>query len=253
MANTILRISAIAMFALVACATPPDSNLPSVETAPELRVVVTPLNLAVRTPPELEGKGDRVWFEVLRYLQERNGTIATLSPSSADRIWLIATERLEAPDRKSALRLAQSRLAQALAGYRSYDLLVVPSLVLRPGRMHGHTASWDGVHRVVPNAEALVATGIGDVVHPHGSVWVAGLSGKIGAVSLHVSVLYPDGTLAYEGLGGIDLVQKAQRSSVWSNHWAFETRSDPLGNTEHIREGVERAFNRQLLAIARER
>jgi len=253
MVGKIPSLCMLAAFALVACATPPVSNPAAVASAPKLRVVVTPLNLAVRTPSELEGKGDRVWFEVLRYLQDQDGYIATLSPNSAERMWLTVTENLDAPDRKQALRLACSRLAQTLAEYRSYDLLVIPSLVLRPGRLHGRYASWDGVHRVVPKSEDVIADGVGDVFAPLGSVMVAGLTGNVGAASLHVSVLRSDGTLAYEGLGGLDLVQRPHRNGTWDGQWTFEAHPDPLGEPLHIREGVERAFGHQLLASVGER
>lgn len=253
MARRTPALLAAAVLALSGCATPTASNPSGDAPAAALRVVVTPLNLAVRTPPELEGRGDRVWFEVIRYFQERDGRVATFSPNSAERMWLTVTENLDAPDRKHALQLAYSRMAQALAERRSYDLLVVPSLVLRFGRLKGRYASWDGVHRVVPNGDAFVMDSLSNVAYPSGSVAVGGLTGKVGAVSLHVSVLRPDGTLFYEGLGGIDLVQQLRRGSLWEGLWSYETREDLLGEPAYIREGVERAFGHQLLTAARER
>jgi len=254
MARRILPLVTAAALAFFGCASSPASVSVDGDASPQaLRVVVTPLNLAVRTPPELEGRGDRVWFEVIRYFQERDGQVATFSPNSAERMWLTVTENLDAPDRRRALQLAYSRMAQALAEQRSYDLLVVPSLVLRPGRLKGRYASWDGVHRPVPNGDAFVMDNVGDAAFPFGSVAVAGLTGNVGAVSLHVSVLRPDGTLFYEGLGGIDLVQQLRRASPWDGLWTYETREDLLAEPAHIREGVERAFGHQLLAAARER
>jgi hypothetical protein len=253
MAVGLSHVFLIATLALTACAT---SRGPSAEVgvnAPASRIVVAPLNLTIRAPAEIGGKGEPVWRELLRYFQTLDRQVAVFRPSSAERLWLEATLDLDVSDRGRALRIACSRFAQALAEHRDYDFLVVPSLVLRPGRLRGRYAIWDGVQRVVPNGADVIPTDLSDVIHPAGTVTVLGLRGKIAAVSLHVSVLRPDGAHVYEGLGGLDVIQEAHRDDPWEARWTFDMRADPFGEPEHLREGIERALERPLLATARRR
>jgi hypothetical protein len=99
----------------------------------------------------------------------------------------------------------------------------------------------------------VIPINLSDVVRPAGAVTVPGLRGKIAAISLHVSVLRPDGTHVYEGLGGLDLIQEAHRDNPWEGRWTFNTRLEPFTEPGHLREGIERAFERPLLATARSR
>lgn len=234
-----LSIAALALV-LAACASPPQASAPDAEPLRPDRVVVAPLNLAVRVPAELAGDGALAWAELLQHFLDRGQQVAVLSPESAEALWNAATSDLDSSDRSQALRTARSRLAQLLADYRDYDVLVVPSLVLRPARVQGAFASWDGVRRIVPNASDVIDPGIADIMTPPGSVWVNGLSGTIAAASLHVAVLGPDGTTLYEGLGGLDLAREPRRETRkgWAS-WTFETRRDPLADPEHLREGID--------------
>jgi len=79
-------------------------------------------------------------------------------------------------------------------------------------------------------------------IQPAATMWVSGVRGKIGAASLHVAVLRPDGTRVYEGLGGLDLVQDLHRDDPWGGSWSYELRAEPFADREHVREGVERAL-----------
>jgi hypothetical protein len=253
----ILSALAVATLALSAVASPPDpSSLPevsaqSVDPPTRLdRVVVAPLNLAVRTPADLAGKGDPVWSELLHYFQERDRQLAVINTISAERLWLQAIDAVDVSAGSAALRAAEARFARELARHREYDLLVIPSLVLRPGHLSGTHAFWDGVQREVPNAAILVGSGLADVVAP-GGVVAGGLRGKVAAVSLHVTLLRSDGSEVFEGLGGLDVLQEAQREAVWGSRLRFVTRSEPFSDPEAVREGVERAFDGPTLTAAR--
>jgi hypothetical protein len=251
MAVRLPHLFLIATLALTACATSGEPSAEVGASASASRIVVAPLNLAVRAPVEIDGKGEPVWRELLRYFQALDRKVAVFQPSSAERLWLGATLDLDVSDRNRALRTARSRFARALAEHRDYDLLVVPSLVLRSGRLHGRYATWDGVQRVVPNGADVIPINLSDVARPSGTVTVLGLRGKIAAVSLHVSVLRPDGTHVYEGLGGLDVIQEAHRDDPREGRWTFDMRADPFGKPENLREGIELAFERPLLATAR--
>jgi hypothetical protein len=209
---------------------------------PARRIVVAPLNLAINTPAELDGKGQPVWDQLLRHFQALDKQVAVISPISAERLWLEAKIGLDLSDRSRALATARSRFAKALAGHRSYDLLVVPSLVMRSARMQGIYAHWDDFRRVVPGGSAMVDANFVGFFEPLGTMIVPGLSGRVGAASLHVAVLRPNGAAVYEGLGGLDLVQQISRDDRREGVWKFELRAEPFGDAENLRDGVERAF-----------
>ena len=155
----------IAMLAFSACATPPQPEPEAAASDAHVRVVVAPLNLAVRAPTQIEGKGDRVWEELLHYFQARDRDVATLSPISAERLWLEGMLDLDFSNRSLALQIARSRFAVALAAHYDYDVLVIPSLVLRAGHLRGHHASWDGVQRVVPKSAGVTLGGLQEVIN----------------------------------------------------------------------------------------
>jgi len=240
----IVSLSALvlASFALAACASsPPVADAPAEAAPPRLeRVVVAPLNVPVRAPAEVEGKGEPVWQELLGYFQEGDRQVAVLSPISAERLWLQATLDLDLSDRSAALRTGYSRFAQELAVHRDFDLLVVPSLVLRPAELSGWNAHWDGVQRVVPNAALLALSGRFSA--PAAAVQVAGLRGKVAAVSLHIVTLGPDGTQLWEGLGGLDVLQEARRDDDTDGVLRFALRAEPFADPDALREGVVHAF-----------
>jgi len=227
----------------------PEVAAPTAKTRFD-RVVVAPLNVAVRAPEELEGKGDPVWQEMLRYFQQRDRDVAVLNGISAERLWLQATRDLDLSDRSAALRTGYSRFAQELARHREYDLLVVPTLVLRPGYLSGWQASWDGVHREVPHAAELMSTNLSDL-SSSGTIHQAGLAGKVAGISLHVSLLRPDGTEVFQGLGGIDVLKEAKRTGGWDDGVQFVNRSEPFSDAGFVREGVERAFAEPIRTTAR--
>jgi hypothetical protein len=242
-----LLLLAVFTAALAACTSPP-APAPEFGAASTARsVVVAPLNVAVRAPADLASKGDPVWTELLSYFQRQDRQVAVLSPLSAERLWLAATSDLDLSDRQAALRTAYSRFARELAGHRDFDLLVVPSLVVRPAQVSGLHASWDGVQRPVPNAATAVQRGVGDLTGPGADLLTGGLTGKVAAASLHVVVLRADGTRLYDGLGGLDVLQEARRDNSPDGALRFAARRQPFPNREWVAEGVERAFEGPVL------
>jgi hypothetical protein len=238
-----------AALALVACATPPGPSAPTASDAPVRHIVVAPLNLAIDTPLELDEGYELVWQELLRHFQSLDEQVSAISSIGAERLWLEATLELDLSDRSRALESARSHFAKALAEHREYDLLVVPTVVLRPARMHGLYASWDGVRRVVPGGSEMISQSLAGTSPQAGGLEVMGLSGKVAGASLHVAVLRPDGTSLYEGIGGLDLIQEVDRDRR-TGRWRYEMRPEPFGDPENLREGVERAFETALWRTA---
>ena len=228
----------IAALALAACSTTPGPDQPGALGPGSDRVVVAPLNLTVRAPEELDGKGDPVWEELLQTLQARDKSVAFVAPPSARALWIEATGDLDLSDRSLALETARSRFAQLLATHRDYDVLVVPSLVLRAARVWGRHATWDGVRRSALEPSEAADLELGGA--PPGIV-TSGVSGSISAVSLHVAVLDPEGRLLYEGVGGLALARSPHRRGKLGG-WTLEPREEPFADREELREGIEIAL-----------
>lgn len=228
----------VAALALAACASTPGPSEPGVLGPGSERVVVAPLNLTVRAPAELAGKGDPVWDELLQTLLARDKQVAVVEPASARALWIEATGDVDLSDRSLALETARSGFARLLAAQRAYDVLVVPSLVMRSARVRGRHASWDGVRRSALDPWEAPGVSIDGLPAAVGAVEV---SGTISAASLHVAVLDSEGRLLYEGVGGLALARSPQRQGSFGS-WSFEPLPEPFADREQIREGIEIAL-----------
>jgi hypothetical protein len=254
MTSTPSRGVALAALAALACA---SARAPAPEAADAAarpgRLVVAPLNLGLRAPQELRGSEGRVWSELLRYLRQQDRALGALEPSGAERLWAAVVAELAASGAPPELGTASSRFARELRAQVDYDLLVLPSLVLRRARVSGYQASWDGVHRALPVREALLDKALIEATLPGVVVW--GFRGRIAAASLHVAILGASGESIYEGLAGLDVVQELrrerQRGALGSQAWRLEPRPDLFANAEDLHEGVERAFARSVPRTAR--
>jgi hypothetical protein len=237
-----------AALAALACASTRSPN--AGETAAVLgpgRIVVAPLNLALRVPAELEGFDEPVWYELLHYVQAENRWLSVIERADAELVWGDAIAELEQSGAGPDLRTASAHFARQLRRHEDYDLLLMPSLVLRSARVRGSRASWDGVRRALPVREAPMSGAVTES-HPHGAVpEVWGLHGRVSAVSLHVALLTSDGRYVYEGLGGLDLIHEATPDRRTVNEmWNLEDRLELFGDLEHLRRGIALAFERRV-------
>jgi hypothetical protein len=208
------------------------------------RIVVAPLNLALRTPAELRASAPLVWPEILRYLGEQDRPVSVVAPGDAIRLWQAAVRDLERSGETREPRAAASRFARSLAEHVDFDVLVMPAVVVRPARIAGYQAAWDGVRRDLP-ARTPLPLAIDD---PISGIAVSGYRGRIAAASLYVTLLGPDGASLYEGLAGLDVVQEI--ALVARPHdapeWSLAPRRDLFADASGLRDGVERAFERPL-------
>lgn len=242
---------ALSTLALAACATTPDPAPLADASARADRVVVAPLNLAIRAPAELEGDGDPVWQELLRHFQDRDRQVAVISPITAERMWLEVMLDEEEPGLEIGFEAATARFARALAEHRDFDILVMPSLVLRKARVNGQSAYWDGARRAMPMESPAWDAGLSEVLNNGATGWVNGVRGDVAAASLHVQVLGPDGVVVHEGIGGLDVVQRAEIARPWTpNRWKFVERPQPFADSGSVREGVESALERSVRRTA---
>jgi hypothetical protein len=249
MTAKIAPILLMATLAALACA--PTRTTRGDETAAVLRpgrVLVAPLNLALRVPAELNGVDEPVYYELLRYVQAEARQVSVILSTDAKLVWSDAIAELEQSGASPDLRTASARFALQLREHGDYDLLLMPSLVLRSVRLlHGNRASWDGVRRVLPVRAAPMDGALTESHPPGAGPEVRGLSGRVPAVSLHVAVLRSDGHFVHEGLGGLDLIHEAALDRrTQSPVWRLVSRWKPFGDREHLRQGIALAFERRV-------
>ena len=231
-----LALGACALLA-VACATPQAAVTPKLQLE---RVVVAPLNLAVHLPEELEGQREPVWRELVAFLESHNQRVSVLDSVEAGWVWEEVMEDMTRSDTPPALELALADFARRIGSEADYDLLVIPSLVVRRAQVRGEEASWDGVRRRVP---MLAAPEYESFQMGGYLISKQGFTGSISAASLHVSMLDSNGESVFDGLGGLALIEEAGRDDRRSGRpWTLALRDRPFDIPDHLREGIGLAF-----------
>jgi len=245
-------IGAFVALLTLACAAPKSSTPPEAMTGVPAanRIVVAPLNLALRVPTGVDLDTELLRAELARHFQQMDRTVQEIEPVSATRIWDESLAELTKSGAKPDLAATSQRFALGLAEHAEYDLLVMPSLLLRSGRVRGGGVYWDGVRQRLP-VKSTLPFGPIDAVEPMGvraSQW--GFRGRVAVVSLYVEVLTPDGRSVYQGIGGLDILQAATRDRDGSGSWELVDRTDALADRADLSRGITVAFERRLPEIA---
>ena len=213
--------------------------------APGVKVVgLLPLNALLSLPPEFDGAARRVYRAVRRHLLSCGVEIVHFSLGEARSLWNEGanSSRADGPIDGDPIH----GYVQRLHAVRRFDVLVVPSLVYREGRIRypSYRVGWDGVERKLQ---------VAGYVHTHGSIYLMSeIRGKMPAVSLHLAVHDARGEEIFDSFGGIDLVHEVdlgtpgrtedltQRPEIPT--WDLRLRRDRLTDLGAIREGVAMAF-----------
>jgi hypothetical protein len=217
------------------------------------RIVVAPMNLAVPLSPDLEDAVEPVSNELVRYLQAQGFRVAVIWVPDASMLWREAAAALQQDQEKApAFEEVAGVFSRLLAREAEFDLLVFPTLVFREAEVQGRFARWDGVRRrirfrggaVVPRGRApslpdpVVATDR-STSEPVSPEW----RGSITGLSVHALLFSPQGHALFQGLGGLDLVHDAVRSSGASGvESSLRLQARILEDTEHLREGIALAL-----------
>ena len=207
------------------------------------RIVMAPVNLAVRLPQMLEDAVEPVNREMIRYLQERDARVAVIWPSDASNLWrdAVATVAQSDPGERR-FDEAVGEFVRALTEHADFQLFMLPSLVIRGARVRGRTAEWDGVRRRVTGR----STGVAGAGHhePGTEFGDTHWSGEIPAVSLHVLVFTPGGRRVYEGWGGLVLTHAPALSNEWrAGAPSILLQPGAFDDPEQIHEGIAVALD----------
>jgi hypothetical protein len=194
------------------------------------RALVLPLNVVAAMPRELSGGARHVDKILLDYLAERGKSVQTIGFSDAVAAWRAGESDCRSAATKGCDRFARVApfAARRLRADHEYDVLIVPYLLLRGARTNGEVASFDGVKRPVESLRYASPYPLG--------------GGRIRAASLKVFGFAPDGKKMFDGIGGLDVVDRIEASEP-PGAYTVEVREHVLGDPEAIREGVARALS----------
>lgn len=231
----IARILVSAVLACsLGCALPrrvPQLAATATVAQPETRFAVLPVNILGGIAPELTGSTDRMLGRILRYLSVRGHERFLLDETDTQRLWHDSVARVEASeslahDFRGAIRVFSNELAKSTP----FDALVVASLVYRQATLVRGLVKWDGAIRRLPRPEDE-APRVPD-----------SYQGTISALSLHVMVFDPGGTLIFENYGGLDLAHSLSVKPGKEGGLNAKLRETVLGEERLLNEGVELAF-----------
>ena len=202
------------------------------------RVVVVPVNLAVRAVPEVEPGVEPVWRELLQYLASEREHVVALERAGAGQLWNEVMAETSAERDRPNLYELYGRFARRVAEQADFDSIVFPTLVTRAARVRGRSAIWDGTSEPVevPGqfSETIDTLREGKIVLTRN-----GATGEIAAASLHVAVLSPSGELRFERTGGLVVLQRLVKPQD-EHHLELSAipRSDAFADPQALREGI---------------
>ena len=202
----------------VACSTPAPEN--RVEEghagAPGVsRVLLAPMNVFEPIPKELIPGAKRTYAMVREYLALHDREVVGLRRSEFSALVDAAAAESDADPE----RLFEVALIAHLERKREFDVLLIPSLSVRPALMERRDVVWDGVRRSMPRG------------------WMEEAA-ETNAASLAVEVWSASGSRVFEGIGGLDIIFVADfRTGEWV------LADDFLEDRGHLREGIGLAFD----------
>ena len=206
------------------------------------RVLLVPVNLAVRAVPEVEPGVEPVWRALLEYFGSEEQPAIALDRADATALWYEVMADAKRAGGEDDLYAAYGLFAQRVGAQVEFDSIVFPTLVTRSARIHGRAASWDGVRRTVEIPGQFYES---IDTYRNGKIWLSryGANGELAAASLHIAAMSPRGELRHEGTGGLvllqEIVEPRDKSGV---ELTTVLRRDPFAAADQLREGIAAAF-----------
>lgn len=207
------------------------------------RVVVVPVNLAVRAVAEVEPGLEPMWRALLQHFASVERPAIALARADAAVLWNEVMTVAKKSGEEGDLYATYARFARRVGEQVEFDNIIFPTLVVHSARVRGRLAKWDGVSRPVD-----IPGQAGETIDTfrHGKIWInrEGGTGELAAASLHVAVLSSRGELRYEGTGGLVLLQElvARTNKRDDVELAAVMRKDAFAAPDQLSEGIGAAF-----------
>jgi hypothetical protein len=199
--------------------------------------MVLPVNLTIKTPSEFTPVLNDMFGAIAGYIRDRGDTLETISWKEATAQWaesIIEVKESEAMENnfETAMRVYVAHLGET----RSFDAVIVPSIVYRNTKTRDRTVKWDGVFRkmkVINLSKEAKNKGL-----------ARALSVAISGVSFHVMVFSVDGDLIFQKYGGLDLAHDVDMAGAeFTMNPRLSLKENPLKESDHLSEGIGVAFD----------
>jgi hypothetical protein len=233
----------IAAFALFAFACAHGSDDPNTEhfdptaAGNPRHFMVLPVNMTIKTAPEFSSELDEMFGAIAGYIREGGDTIETVSREDATAQWAESIMKVKKSEElddnfETAMRVYVADLSES----RSFDALIAPSIAYRTTKTRDRLVTWDGVFRKIK------VVNLSDQAKHKGLA--RSLEMQIAGVSLHVMVFNQDGELIFQKYGGLDLVHDVDMTGAeFTMSPGVSLKEKLLNEREHVREGIELAFD----------
>jgi hypothetical protein len=207
------------------------------------RVVIVPVNLAVRAVAEVEPGIEPVWRALLQYFASEEKPAIALVRKDAVSLWNEVMADAKQAGEEGDLYATYARFARRVGEQAEFESIIFPTLVTHPARVNGRVAVWDGVRRPV-EVPGQFSESID--TYREGKIWLNrhGASGELAAASLHIAVFSPEGEMRHEGRGGLVLLQELAepRKKTDDVELVVVMRREPFAAPDLLREGIGAAF-----------
>ncbi len=222
-----------AAIALISGCAAPRNHLYRRSAADFERAIVLPLNLVSKMPGELIDSARYVDRALLDYLAQHGKAVEAIGFSDASAAWRASEAECRSQGKKDCNRFAGVArfMAQHLRRDRDFQILIIPYLFVRSSRMASGLSRWHGVERTVER----VGKGYAADTPPRQ------LRGDIRAASLKVFAFSAEGERVFEGVGGLELVDRLYAPEGYTDY-DVELRDDLFQHPEPLREGVALAL-----------
>lgn len=234
-------IAALAILAIACAHGSRDPNSKYVDPADADKprhFLVLPINLTlIKAPPEFSPVLDDIFGAIAGYIRDRGDTLETFSRKDATAQWAESIKEVKESEAlednfESAMRVYVRRLAEA----RSFDAVIVPSIIYRITKTRDRTVKWDDVFRKIK------VINLSDEAKNKGLA--RALSMDISGVSLHVYVFDRNGDRIFQKYGGLDLAHDVDMSGAeFTMNPRLSLKKNLLKESDHLAEGIGVAFD----------
>jgi hypothetical protein len=199
--------------------------------------MVLPVNLTIKTPPELSPVLHDMFGAISGYLRDRGDTLETISRKDATAQWAASIiEVKESEALEDNFETAMGVYVAHLGETHSFDAVIVPSIVYRTTKTRDRTVKWDGVFR------KMKVINLSDEAKNKGLA--RALAVAISGVSFHVMVFSLDGDLIFQKYGGLDLAHDINMAGAeFTMKPRLSLKEGLLKESDHLSEGIGVAFD----------
>ncbi len=236
MRSLVARVGWTALALATACAgDPPPKPLlaPGHAGAPGVReFLVCAPNTVLSLPADLQHGTAPLREEIAAHLREHGREVEWVDLYEAKQAW---SRALATAKRADAIESTPAFFADELARERSFDALLMPSILVHEAPASRGFASWDGVRRKL---------GVGEMrTRRRRARRVAQSLPQMPVTSLHLMVFSRSGERVFEGRGGLEItVEVGAGFGSEGRELELRPRSDLFRDRSALREGVEVAF-----------